>query len=77
MAFEIEQPGGLVPSPVVEPTKPRLLGLLGPSLIVVDTAGHVEELVRGRPTNLSASNPVQAVSVALTFVMRPSDPIVR
>jgi hypothetical protein len=33
MAFEIEQPVGAGPSPVVEPTKPRLLGVLGPGLI--------------------------------------------
>jgi NRAMP (natural resistance-associated macrophage protein)-like metal ion transporter len=34
MAFEIEQPvADLAPSAVVEPTKPRLLGLLGPGLI--------------------------------------------
>jgi hypothetical protein len=30
MAFEIEQPGDLVHSPVVGPSKPRLLGILGP-----------------------------------------------
>jgi hypothetical protein len=29
MAFEIEQPGDLVQSPVVGPSKPRLLGVLG------------------------------------------------
>lgn len=28
MAFEIEQPVDAGPSPVVEPTKPRLLGVL-------------------------------------------------
>jgi Mn2+/Fe2+ NRAMP family transporter len=33
MAFEIEQPADLGPSAVVEPTKPRLLGVLGPGLI--------------------------------------------
>jgi len=33
MAFEIEQPIDAGPSPVVEPTKPRLLGVLGPGLI--------------------------------------------
>ncbi len=33
MAFEIEQPVDAGPSPVVEPTKPRLLGVLGPGLI--------------------------------------------
>jgi Mn2+/Fe2+ NRAMP family transporter len=33
MAFEIEQPGDLAHSPVVEPSKPRLLGVLGPGLI--------------------------------------------
>lgn len=33
MAFEIEQPADLGPSTVVEPTKPRLLGVLGPGLI--------------------------------------------
>jgi Natural resistance-associated macrophage protein len=33
MAFEIEQPIDASPSPVVEPTKPRLLGVLGPGLI--------------------------------------------
>ena len=33
MAFEIEQPVDAGPSPVVEPTKPRLLGILGPGLI--------------------------------------------
>lgn len=33
MAFEIEQPGDLAPSAIVEPTKPRLLGTLGPGLI--------------------------------------------
>lgn len=33
MAFEIEQPGDSAHSPVVEPTKPRLLGVLGPGLI--------------------------------------------
>jgi Mn2+/Fe2+ NRAMP family transporter len=34
MAFEIEQPGDLDgESAVVEPTKPRLLGVLGPGLI--------------------------------------------
>src|SRR3979409_494567 len=33
MAFEIEQPADAGPSPVVEPTKPRLLGVLGPGLI--------------------------------------------
>ena len=32
MAFEIEQPGDLQ-SPVVGPSKPRLLGVLGPGLI--------------------------------------------
>ena len=31
MAFEIEQPGDTGPSPVVEPTKPRLLDILGPA----------------------------------------------
>jgi hypothetical protein len=29
MAFEIEQPVDAGPSPVVEPIKPRLLGVLG------------------------------------------------
>jgi hypothetical protein len=33
MTFEIEQPVDAGHSPVVEPTKPRLLGLLGPGLI--------------------------------------------
>jgi Mn2+/Fe2+ NRAMP family transporter len=33
MAFEIEQPVDAGPSPVVGPTKPRLLGVLGPGLI--------------------------------------------
>jgi NRAMP (natural resistance-associated macrophage protein)-like metal ion transporter len=33
MAFEIEQPADLGPSPVIESTKPRLLGVLGPGLI--------------------------------------------
>ena len=33
MAFEIEQPGELAHSPVVGPSKPRLLGILGPGLI--------------------------------------------
>jgi Mn2+/Fe2+ NRAMP family transporter len=33
MAFEIEQPIDVGPCPVVEPTKPRLLGVLGPGLI--------------------------------------------
>jgi Mn2+/Fe2+ NRAMP family transporter len=33
MAFEIEQPGDLAHSPVVGPSKPRLLGILGPGLI--------------------------------------------
>ena len=33
MAFEIEQPIDAGPSSVVEPTKPRLLGVLGPGLI--------------------------------------------
>jgi hypothetical protein len=33
MAFEIEQPSDHAPSAVVEPTKPRLLGVLGPGLI--------------------------------------------
>ena len=33
MAFEIEQPVDGYSSPVVEPTKPRLLGILGPGLI--------------------------------------------
>jgi NRAMP (natural resistance-associated macrophage protein)-like metal ion transporter len=33
MAFEIEQPIDADLSPVVEPTKPRLLGVLGPGLI--------------------------------------------
>ena len=33
MAFEIEQPVDGHASPVVEPTKPRLLGILGPGLI--------------------------------------------
>jgi NRAMP (natural resistance-associated macrophage protein)-like metal ion transporter len=33
MAFEIEQPVDAGPSPVVEPIKPRLLGVLGPGLI--------------------------------------------
>src|ERR1700721_2084531 len=33
MAFEIEQPIDVGPSAVVEPTKPRLLGVLGPGLI--------------------------------------------
>ena len=33
MAFEIEQPGDLVQGPVVGPSKPRLLGVLGPGLI--------------------------------------------
>jgi Mn2+/Fe2+ NRAMP family transporter len=33
MAFEIEQPVDARPSPVVGPTKPRLLGVLGPGLI--------------------------------------------
>jgi Mn2+/Fe2+ NRAMP family transporter len=34
MAFEIEHPHDLDgPSAVVEPTKPRLLGVLGPGLI--------------------------------------------
>jgi hypothetical protein len=31
MAFEIEQPVDTGPSPVVEPTKPRLLGILVPA----------------------------------------------
>ena len=33
MTFEIEQPADADQSPVVEPTKPRLLGVLGPGLI--------------------------------------------
>ena len=33
MTFEIEQRAGADQSPVVEPTKPRLLGVLGPGLI--------------------------------------------
>jgi hypothetical protein len=33
MAFEIEKPIDAGPSPVVEPTKPRLLRVLGPGLI--------------------------------------------
>lgn len=33
MAFKIEQPVDAGPSPVVETTKPRLLGILGPGLI--------------------------------------------
>jgi NRAMP (natural resistance-associated macrophage protein)-like metal ion transporter len=33
MAFEIEQPADVGASAVVEPTKPRLLGILGPGLI--------------------------------------------
>jgi Mn2+/Fe2+ NRAMP family transporter len=33
MAFEIEQSGDLAHGPVVEPTKPRRLGVLGPGLI--------------------------------------------
>src|SRR6201990_1339809 len=33
MTFEIEQRAGADQSPVVEPTKPRLLGILGPGLI--------------------------------------------
>jgi Mn2+/Fe2+ NRAMP family transporter len=33
MTFEIEHPSDLAPSAVVEPTKPRLLGVLGPGLI--------------------------------------------
>jgi hypothetical protein len=33
MTFEIEQPVDADHSPVVEPTKPRLLGVLGPGLI--------------------------------------------
>ena len=33
MAFEIEQPAELGASAVVEPTKPRMLGVLGPGLI--------------------------------------------
>jgi Mn2+/Fe2+ NRAMP family transporter len=33
VAFEIEQPVDAGPSPVVEPTKPPLLGVLGPGLI--------------------------------------------
>jgi hypothetical protein len=33
MAFEIEQPGDLPHSRVVEPIKPLLLGVLGPGLI--------------------------------------------
>jgi Mn2+/Fe2+ NRAMP family transporter len=33
MAFEIEQPVDGYSSPVVEPTKPRLLGILGSGLI--------------------------------------------
>jgi Mn2+/Fe2+ NRAMP family transporter len=33
MAVEIEQPADLGPSPVIESTKPRLLGVLGPGLI--------------------------------------------
>jgi Mn2+/Fe2+ NRAMP family transporter len=33
MAFEIEQPGDLAHSSVVGPSKPRLLGVLGPGLI--------------------------------------------
>jgi hypothetical protein len=37
MAFEIEQPGDTGPSPVVEPTKPRLLDILGPGLITVQS----------------------------------------
>ena len=44
---------------------------------VVDAAGHVEELMKAPADELVRSKPVQAVSVALTFVMRPSDPIVR
>jgi hypothetical protein len=33
MAFEVEQPGDLAHSPVVGPSKPLLLGILGPGLI--------------------------------------------
>jgi len=33
MTIELEQPVDAGPSPVVEPTKPRLLGILGPGLI--------------------------------------------
>jgi len=33
MTLEIEQPADLDSSPVVEPTRPRLLGMLGPGLI--------------------------------------------
>src|ERR1700709_2670023 len=33
MTIDLEQPGDAGPSPVVEPTKPRLLGILGPGLI--------------------------------------------
>lgn len=33
MAFEIEQPVDGHASPVVEPTKPRLLGIMGPGLV--------------------------------------------
>jgi hypothetical protein len=51
MSFEIEQPVDTGPSPVVEPTKPRLLGILGPGLITgaSDWRHRHRPVVRPRP----------------------------
>ena len=51
MAFEIEQPVDAGPSPVVEPTKPRLLGVLGPGLI---TGASDDDRAGSRPTRSPA-----------------------
>lgn len=55
MTFEIEQPAAdLAPSTVVGPTKPRLLGVLGPGLITGDAARVASS--EARPTRRLARN---------------------
>jgi hypothetical protein len=68
MAFEIEQPVDAGPSPVVEQTKPRLLGVLGPGLIT----GASDDDPSGIATYSQAG---AQFGYALTWTMLFTDPL--